>query len=396
MKIREKSRALSVLECVCHVAFVYPIIAIIWNMFVNNNGAKIQVALMVAASEVLFYILRRRLHKRWVLYAIIVVSISCLSVTVNYVGGIYLFAGIVMSILCMIIVWTSSHIDFEAPSAGVAVLLFIIGIGVWLASVAKITITFYICEAIYVFALLIYKNLKKADDFIWENRRTAFLSVGQIKNANYLNTFILGVIILAVASISALLFSPILNLLKEPILKLLTNLFGGDVTMPDMSGIAGGSSGEIGEAVEQTTNQGGAGSVIAAIFLGILGIISIIMLIAFVVHIIRQLSSGTMDGDIREYIVPFHKEDISSVEQEAEEKVDDRPAKKIRKIYKKKIKSNLKKNGSVPKSSTPDEQKKLAGLSGEGTDEFMELYHKARYSNEECTEDDVEKMKSYR
>ncbi len=395
MKIKEKSNALCVLECICHIAFSYPVIALIWYMFANGDGLKITVFLFAAFSEVMMYMFRRHFHKRWEFYVAIAVYIIVLVMLLEYIGGIYLFAGAVITVLCIIIVLFSSVADFEVPSTGIATLLIIIGIGVWLAATGKLLVVVYIFEAVYILALIIYKNLKNADDFIWENRRTAFLSVGQIKDANYLITFILGIIILVVSGVWALLFSPILNLLRQPILQMLSRLFGTDIVLPEMEQEQEMPKLEepvIGELVKDKSS----GSIVAVIFVTILGIASLIMLIAFIVHIVRQLSLGTMDGDIREYIIPFRKEEVSSVEQEVEEIVDDRPAKKIRKIYKKKIKSSLKKNSSILKASTPNEQKKLAGLSGEGTEEFVELYHKARYSNEECTEDDVEKMRSYK
>ncbi len=395
MKVREKSRALSVIECICHVAFIYPIIAFIWYLFADSSATNISVFLWVALSEVFMYMLRRRLQRDWKQYGVLVIYIALLALFINEFGGVYLCAGIAIAVLHLIIIWMNSVVDLEVPSVLVAVLLFIIGIGVWLLSATKILYIFYIGEFVYAFGIVIYKNFKSANDFIWENRRTAFLSAEQIQNANYLVTFVLGVIILAVTAVCGVLFSPMLSLLKQPIINFLYKCFGVNVTPLTEGAFVKIEDEEIGE-IADLPEKVEPGSVIAGIILGIIAIIAIVIVVIFIIRIIKLLSSDTADGDIKEYIIPFHHEEVSSVEKKEEEKTDDRPAKRIRRIYKKKIKSNLKKYESVPKSSTPDEQKKLAGLSGEGTDEFMELYHKARYSDEECTEEDVEKMKNYK
>ncbi len=395
MKVREKSRALSVIEFICHMAFIYPIIAFIWYLFADSSATKISVFLWVALSEVFMYMLRRRLQRDWKQYGVLVIYIALLALFINEFGGVYLCAGIAIAVLHLIIIWMNSVVDLEVPSVLVAVLLFVIGIGVWLLSATKILYIFYIGEFVYAFGIVIYKNLKSANDFIWENRRTAFLSAEQIQNANYLVTFVLGVIILAVSTVCGVLFSPMLSLLKQPIINFLYKCFGVNVTPLAEGAFVKIEDEEIGE-IADLPEKVEPGSVIAGIILGIIAIIAIVIVVIFIIRIIKLLSSDTADGDIKEYIIPFHHEEVSSVEKKEEEKTDDRPAKRIRRIYKKKIKSNLKKYESVPKSSTPDEQKKLAGLSGEGTDEFMELYHKARYSDEECTEEDVEKMKNYK
>lgn len=397
MKIREKSRALCILECVCHTAFEYMVVSLIWYMvFGDSAGINIRTFLMVAVSDGVFYIFRQKLHKSWEIYGVLVVYIALLVMLAGYFGGAFLLAGIVVSIFYLVIVWSNSLADFEKPSAIIAALLFIVGLWVWLLTVKKLLIIFYICEAVYVFSLIIYKNLKSADDFIWQNRRTAFLSAEQIKNANYLITSILGAGILAAATTCAILFSPLLNLLKQPIQKLLADVFGADVLFQDTGGILEDEIKEIEPYVGELAKNDSPGSLFVMLLINILGVISLVLLVIFIIYIIRQLSGGINDGDIKEYIIPYRKNEASSVDKENEEMTDDKPAKKIRKLYKKTIKSNLKKNCFIPKASTPNEQKKLAGLSGEWSEKFVELYHKARYSDEECTEADVEKMKSYK
>ena len=133
------------------------------------------------------------------------------------------------------------------------------------------------------------------------------------------------------------------------------------------------------------------------ILFGAMSLVAVALVALIVVRIIKALSISPRDGDIKEYIIPKHKESVQKVEKaEGQEKLDDRPSKLIRKIYKKTIKSRVKKSDSIPKASTPREQKILAKLSGEGSQEFIDLYYKARYSDKECTEEDVEKMKEYK
>lgn len=65
---------------------------------------------------------------------------------------------------------------------------------------------------------------------------------------------------------------------------------------------------------------------------------------------------------------------------------------RIRKYYRNQI---LKRTQGVPHACrTPEELEKQAGLvKGEVTEEFHELYEKARYGKQECTAADAARMK---
>ena len=400
MKVKEKSLILCVLECICQTALLYPILTLLWYLFIDRKCISFLVLCTVAVSEMILYYIRRRVRNSLLFIALSAVYLLVLFVLGYYLHDfIYIYIGTVMAVFCLTAGFSGRYIDLERPNGGFAGLIIFAGVCVWLTDTPELLTVFYICEAVYVVALVVYNNLERTNKFIWENRRTAFLYVSQIKYANYLITAVLVFLILIASVICSLIFTPVLNLTREPMLNMIKSFMNYDLEMTDFGGFAGGGGGgEPGNSVFQPGDSGASALRIILYIIGVaLLVFFIIVFIVFIIKIIKNLSMSSRDGDIKEYILPSDREDnFESIDKAVREKANDKPAIAIRKMYKRKIKSSVKKGGSVNKASTPNEQMAMAGLKGESADVFAELYRKARYSNIECSEQDVEKMKSVR
>ncbi len=396
MELRKKSGELRVLECLAQVCLAYPIIVLVWYMFANEDMINLQVFAAVFLSEALLYILRYRINKKW-LYILATAVFMALAFAVGYLTNrIYFFAGFIASIMGLIKIYAEERTDLEIPRGITAFIFVFIGICVWLSSDSKLTAVFYAFEAAYILILFVYNSFLKADKFIWENRRTSFLSVSKIKNANYLNVAAMVVIISAVAVITALMFTPLLNLLRWPIMWLIHQFVSADTEVELQGGFEEATRPD---KIGEYNNTGKDFSALPSLVLIAAIVFAVFIVIVLIVLIIRSVidsSKGKAEDEVKEFVFPFGKKEKShDTEKVKGEDIpsDMRPSKKIRRIYKKKIRDLVNDKAVILKSSTPEEQCEIADITHEDSEAILELYYKARYSNKECTEKDVQKMK---
>lgn len=137
----------------------------------------------------------------------------------------------------------------------------------------------------------------------------------------------------------------------------------------------------------------------AAIFIGLAA-----GLVYCIIKLFRNFYKPIRENDDKQEFIKEEKADTSARAQKAAAEpslfFSFSPDAVIRKAYKKAIKKGRssdsgKRQSPVPPAFTPTELEEYAGLTGtDGSETLHELYEKARYSNLDCTKEDVSRLKA--
>jgi hypothetical protein len=144
-----------------------------------------------------------------------------------------------------------------------------------------------------------------------------------------------------------------------------------------------------------------SGTTLWDVLLEILYTLPLILIAVFVLWLLLRYLlkvyhrfNGRENDDRREFINPLERREqgpgIRAADRYAA--AGGAPSQRIRRIYRKRILSGLSKGQRLKASLTPKEQVREAALS-EGARELLSLYEKARYGPEECSKEDVKRMK---
>lgn len=257
--------------------------------------------------------------------------------------------------------------------------------------------------AFFIISWIMYKYAFRFYEYYKQGRQADARGKRQLRHVFFLILFVLSVLVLAIIFVFGTFLTPVLNVAWNWIVRialsfLMEYLLGWDGLSEKEAASSDQGIGEAGAAVRPEPMFDKSPIMQFVPFL-----VTVILVIA-VVYLVWKLyktilANYKIEADEAEFI--SIKEEKSYIDREEKGnaiKFGKTNKEKIRKIYiniinKRKRKLDI----TILPEHTPKEIKTLLAYKEEKeklADELTEIYEKARYSNQECTQEDVEKVKA--
>lgn len=303
-------------------------------------------------------------------------------------------------------VWQRYKLDIGNSSwvmLAYAVLLVASGAFAYVKEMESVWKVIYVCGFLQILLMLVFHNKCEANRFVKMNRDTANLPAGQMIRVNRMMMGIYTILGLAVMGIFSLLpFNSLFSAIGQGLLaairflvKLIFREGSGEVVQEEM----------IGEAASPPVMEPSDPSAFLEALSKIIGLIAAIALVigaaAAVFYLVSRLYRAfyerrQTDGDQKEFIGP-----LEQTEKEVRKKKKTRlpyfsgnRSQRMRRIYQRLILERTVGKKRIPETSTAEEQSRLAKIDEEEKRrELVELYRKARYGRELCSEEDLSRMR---
>lgn len=360
--------------------------------------------LIVFFPVVLLYIVRGWCNNRAVTIAAhVAAAFPVIILTMDKIAGVsyIVIYGAVVIYSISLILNKKSHTDEHMP-IGMA-LFFIVAMIVGNITKRDIIEKWSLYYGIvFIILQVLYHNLNNMNDIMIMNSHVKNFPAGQMMRVN---TFIIGIVAVICIGAMFIINNPyvyrLLAAVKDIIINGLRFLFSfigkGEADEPQIeeTTASAASDGDMMLPVEMESG------IIQDILNGIAMIIGIIVIIALIVCIAaaflrlmkKMRGRDGVQGDIREFVSPDEsKIKLERKKKKADYVEDDAAAAKVRRLYKNMVAHDAKrKKISVASNMTPDE------ISGKhisvSADEATMIYEKARYSDEDISTAELDKMR---
>ena len=291
--------------------------------------------------------------------------------------------------------------DFHVIIALLAVATHVIG------NISKNSGLFIVSDVIALFAIfhfLIHGYFHRQYKFLTDNQRVYSLPQKKI-NAN--GRKLLGIFLIAVsigmAVVKELYRGTLVRKFKVMVYYILAKIFGKLIDMGGLKEdehILGDQSNLLGvmNQVESKTDspweQFLSGVQTVLIILGFL--LVIVLIVSLIVNAVRRKGRNlALDEAAEGRDVKDREMSIGKAANKSPSVFDFSPAAKVRRAYRKSVNKYRKHGQSLSAWMTPTEIETAVSMSqSENYKEFHEIYEKARYSEQGCTEEDANRLKS--
>jgi len=265
-----------------------------------------------------------------------------------------------------------------------------------------ITLAGMYCGEVYIILQVVYHNFSNVNDFIMMNRDRTTLPVKQMITVNsfimaILATLCIGVTLLFSNSYVNKMLHSVGLLMKDAVLSVL-RFFFSLLNYKEEESVITEPIEENGLTELQALAQDSASSDIINGILTIFGIVLVtlvvILIIAGLVRLIKTMGSSRSGEDVKEFILAKERKEFRIRQKKKADREKSTNA-KARKIYKSIVTKNAARCGNkINDSMVPADISKLY-INGD-QNLATDIYEKARYSNQQVTQQEVEALKKYR
>lgn len=359
-------------------------------------------SLMLGGAWLVLYavctgILRKKATKLWlfVITHLLLVGITILCMLSNIWSDLLGFMMLLQVIYSFILGVSAGKIGLRQWGYAQAALLALLYLGDKLFYEKATTDGLWVLFFLYIIVLLFYRNRQAAEDYIEIRRRNTIMNEAPMKKVSKM-----------ISGVYVLLTGIFIFFISVPFLAWNTpdlNVEGdwAQVTLPaGMNGVQNlldvmeTTDGEVEEPAIQKNYEG---------FDTIITVIAVIFLVIVVIGVVYSIIQYVRDGfqknnreeDKVDFINPFDKtESLQKKVKKEHFHVRKSNRDKVRHLYKKRMDGFWRKGTVLPDKTTPTMQWELKQQQEkEIPKELVDVYEKARYSQETITEEDVERMK---
>lgn len=314
---------------------------------------------------------------------------------------IYSVVGIVFLIFSMLLRSADGLKELEKPNivylAALAVL--------YLASVCLKSetgrIETYWCFFAILIMRIIYSNFKAVDQFVFDRKSSTKMDVIHFKKMSRSISLIYAAgLTLLLGAVSLIRTGTVSEYLLNQLRKFLIWLFHfvpeGDPAANAAAEEMPTQNMELGNDLPGNSDPSILSDIIEKILVNFTKIVIVLLIVAMIWSIIvavyRAFYQKHVSEDVEEFIFKEERrKKLSKVQVQDEPHIwDFDPKKRMRKLYRKKMKGFWGKKEAPPVSLTPQEQ--LAMQKQQEEEKIRELYERARYSQEEITKEEVHSM----
>lgn len=285
--------------------------------------------------------------------------------------------------------------------------IYIAGTFISQSSLCEISYRLAFCDIII---LILHTNLTGLIQFLEQNRDMANLPGKQIIRTNQVMlTFFLAAALVAMLLLPATGLSNALSMLGDGLLWLIRKLFSlipssKETAIEATEAVAEAVSNEFMALPEDNTPAWLTALLnFIAYALGTILLIAVVIGIIFaIIQVFRRFYRPILENNDKQEFIHEEKADIMArapgKQKEASLRFRFQPDAVIRRIYKKAIKRGLRnesRKNAIQKSDTPSQLERKASFASDEPERLLhQLYEKARYSDEECTREEVNRLKS--
>ncbi|MDO5519601.1 MAG: hypothetical protein Q4G58_03805 [bacterium] len=358
--------------------------------------------------------------------AIALIAFGITKIDEKVESAIAYFLIMTLLIICLGFVWVEFHLKSSPSVLGIS---FFIGARCMrsrvgrkydgflvpnVGSFALITVCYIVIESfkyrstgnimiflsvMYLLLLVYYGNTNGLKRYIWDRKETTVMAGGIMRKMTIRYTVayvvMLGLVLFLVTRFSygsvygilSHVFSGIFS--EEGIEKL--EEYQQDIILSPMPTM----DPSITKKPYQQPQEMGPKALISII--GVLRIIALFLVVILIIFlIVHAISRNGKKQEIEEEVTDTREKLLHPKRRQREEEQNESNANKaIRKLYRKQMKGFWKAPGVTKEDKTPKEQRELKNKSGGHiNEEVVELYEKARYSEEELEHDEVRKFKA--
>lgn len=386
-------------------ALVFFIILLMLYAFVSTRDISIVTCLLVSVLPVfVLYIARRHVHNGVILFMIHI----CAAAFIYIMGStpaekvVHIIAGAVLIIFSVSLsVKVQKDNQEKMPIGLISVFIVAVILGNYLES-HSITLAGMYCGEVYIILQVVYHNFSNVNDFIMMNRDRTTLPVKQMITVNsfimaILATLCIGVTLLFSNSYVNKMLHSVGLLMKDAVLSVL-RFFFSLLNYKEEESVITEPIEENGLTELQALAQDSASSDIINGILTIFGIVLVtlvvILIIAGLVRLIKTMGSSRSGEDVKEFILIKERKEFRIRQKKKADREKSTNA-KARKIYKSIVTKNAARCGNkINDSMVPADISKLY-INGD-QNLATDIYEKARYSNQQVTQQEVEALKKYR
>lgn len=329
----------------------------------------------------------------------------------SFAEQIYLPLASALIFLCRIPARLHRNRDFlDSPSVLSLIafaVIYIAGMFLHETSFCEISYRLAFCDVVI---LILYTNLTGLTQFLEQNRDMANLPGKQIIRTNQVMlTFFLAAALIGMLLLPATGLANAFSLLGDGLLWLIRKLLSlipastGEAVVETTEAAAEAMSNEV-LAIPESNTPAWLTALynFIAYALGTVLLIAVIIGVIFaIIQVFKRFYQPIQENSDKQEFIHEEKADIMARtpggQKEPSLRFRFQPDAAIRKIYKKAIKRGLRSETQNPiqQSDTPAQLEKKASLASEEPEQLLHhLYEKARYSDQECTREELNRLKS--
>ena len=392
-----------IIDCLSQVLFQVVLYSGILCLINTDDVISIKGILFIIPFSILITIIRRYCDKLW--RFLLAISIICVAgIVLNHIllaDTVIPFVLLFVTFMGFIIRIKISAKPFEHPDAvpfGVMTIIYIIMEFTGYTLSRQVV---FISVFLYILLFLLDRNIQRIQGYIESRRQTTIMAEAKMKKvfrsqlALYITGLALIIILFTTISFQGLYESIVSDMSEITDMKGEENPieFGQENYGVDFREIAG------------IDEDKGEPSIIFIILEKIMSIIMSILLVAalavslfIILRVIYNGFYGRRKNKEEEVLFASveTREHIKRKKPNKKESENVKDLRKLlRKLYRKQMTGFWKDSGRSPEVTTPSEQRSLKNAKGEAvSEEVVELYERARYSNHDITKEDIIRMQN--
>jgi hypothetical protein len=394
------------LEVIMQVLIFFIILFALSNTFVTASSTNVMSSLLGIVCPILVLYLARHHVRKGIFLFIIHIGVAFYMIMIGNSleeKAVTILVGIILIIFSLVLSTKEDRGKEEKIPVGLGI-LFVVAVllGDYMGTSILTKAGIY-CGEIYIIVHVLYYNLSNLYEFIVINRDISSIPVKQMMVVNsFLMTILVtlstGVMLLFGNTYITKMLLSFVTLIKEAIiftLKILLSLFKSGDSKEIISDTIEKS--KLFDFANETQDSAWVDILegiwrVLEIVLVILAItLFIIGVVITLVRLLNRMSSSSSEKDTKEFIII--KEIRRSFTRHSKKGSTDYSANgKIRKLYKALVIRNATKSGNIIKSSMVPKDISDQYIQGNSS-MATEIYERARYSNRQITQEDIEVLK---
>lgn len=390
---------INMLQIIMKMTVAVAVVNFILHGFMHYETFQAANTFYIAVVVLVCYFARVFIKNGKVVFAIHVLAAISPIFVVNGILEDKLLVFVPASVLAYYSMKKSNQKPFIQLDMSLLVVCYIVGNT--LVSESAFVVPMY-CTIIYLVSYMIWYNINNLDEFIAENGKVKSFNTEQFIN---MNSVLLSIFVVLCAA--TMFIMPRIHL-QEGIWAVVRVILSGLlVIVRQFTKYLPKGGKELEESLESVITRDeevgelpvGLGisegndilDMIMFVFAFVIAASMIVLLIKALKDIRYKQNRGV---DVKEFIKPVFKPNFNFTKQDKENIVDDGPDNiKVRKMYRRLIKKNIKKKEKVSLNVPPSQLSAIVVNDVERSEKLTEIYEKARYSNNQVQAEDVEFVK---
>ena len=394
-----------IINLILYAIMYYVVLSEIFS-FIDKHGEVLILPLYMVFISIVFYLLRRFIKSKFITYIVNIILAVALYIPVlffNIAGVKILYFFIEYFLICL---WSISFIKYKDTNEYIKRpnLFFGLVLGCLLifTSRSDVLLVNGILVMIYVvfnFISMYINNIYNYVSFYKINRKFRFKDIFVVNNF-YALLFFIGAFLFTIGA-KILHLDVVLGKILSPITKQISYMFSLEVDFSNHVPVDENPQED--DFLNSDVASNPFLSSIAAVVFGILKIILIIVIVSLICYIIYKIRLSFIKynkvNEEDKYEELIIDDDISKKQSKILNKLKGEKYKnnneRIRRIYYKKINKYKDHIKELTKLTHLQINKKVKDTENTDIDKLTELYEKARYSSDKCTEEDIKDAKNY-